>query len=120
MKKIIMSLFVSMIALSLSGCGNNTATNDGNALNGVESEPAVSGLIVIKDFSFSPESLLVKQGATVTWVNGDTSPHQISSEIFDSPAFDKDESFSFVFNDPGSYSYACAIHPSMKGKIIVK
>lgn len=78
--------------------------------------------IVMKNFDFAPMSLMVKAGATVTWTNIDGEPHTVTSVdgLFRSGALDTDESYSFKFSKPGTYKYACSIHPRMIGIIIVK
>jgi plastocyanin len=78
--------------------------------------------IVIQDFMFSPNSLTVKTGSTVTWVNKDDEPHSVVSDtgLFRSGALDTSETFSFKFATPGTYHFTCAIHPRMVGTIIVQ
>ena len=39
---------------------------------------------------------------------------------FNSKAIDTDEKFSYVFTQPGTYPYFCAVHPKMTAKIVVK
>lgn len=81
-------------------------------------EQAVS----IKDFSFNPASLSIQVGDSVTWTNDDGPAHSIKSgdHTFDSPGpIDPASSFSFTFTTPGSYTYICGIHPSMKGTVVV-
>jgi plastocyanin len=83
--------------------------------------PAVAGNAVdIQNFAFSPATLTVKKGTTVTWTNNDSAAHQIKSTTFNSSQFGKGQTFSFTFNDAGTFDYSCAIHPSMLGKIIVE
>lgn len=76
--------------------------------------------VVIKSFSFQPEVLDVKVGDSVTWINEDSAAHDVVSEFFKSPLMKTGEWFTFTFDKAGSYDYACGIHPSMKGKIIVR
>ena len=76
--------------------------------------------IVVKNFMFQPTSLTVKAGSTVTWTNMDEEPHTVVSGQFRSNALDTKDSFSFKFDKPGTYSFACSIHPQMTGKIIVQ
>jgi len=81
-----------------------------------------SGIVMAKDFMFAPVSLRVKAGATVTWTNEDDEPHTVVSDtgLFRSSALDTNESFSFRFDKPGTYHYACSIHPRMVGTIVVE
>jgi plastocyanin len=76
----------------------------------------------IDNFTFSPATLTVTAGTTVTWINGDDIPHAIAAKdrSFRSKTLDTDDRFSFVFGMPGAYDYFCTLHPHMVGKIIVK
>jgi plastocyanin len=78
--------------------------------------------IVIHDFMFTPNPLTVKAGTTVTWVNMDDEPHSVvsSTALFRSGALDTKESFSFKFAQPGTYHFACSLHPRMVGIIVVQ
>lgn len=77
--------------------------------------------VKIDNFSFSPKSLTVKPGTVVTWTNRDDIPHNVVStdKKFSSPVLDTDQTFSFSFQEPGSYPYFCKIHPMMTGTILV-
>lgn len=84
--------------------------------------PDAAAQIVIKDFMFTPMSLTVKAGATVTWANKDDEPHTVVSDagLFRSGAVDTNETFAFKFEKSGTYYYACSIHPRMIGTIVVE
>ena len=85
------------------------------------SEPA--GAIAIDNFTFSPKSLTVKPGTTVTWTNRDDIPHGIAATgntFKKSKALDTDDRFSFTFTAPGTYQYFCYLHPNMTGTIVVE
>jgi plastocyanin len=81
-----------------------------------------STIVMAKDFMFAPTSLTVAAGSTVTWTNKDDEPHTVVSDsgMFRSGALDTNDSFSFRFDKPGTYHYACSIHPRMVGTIIVR
>lgn len=76
--------------------------------------------ISIQNFKFNPDSLTINKGDTVIWTNQDAMPHKISGSGFVSNNLSNGQSYSFTFKDAGNYEYICSIHPSMKGKIIVK
>lgn len=76
--------------------------------------------VTIKGFAFNPSTLTVARGATVTWTNEDSASHDIKSANFISPALIRGGSFSYTFDQAGTYDYSCGIHPSMKGIIIVQ
>jgi len=81
-----------------------------------------ASIVLARDFMFAPAALTVKAGSTVTWTNHDDEPHTVVSDtgLFRSAALDTNESFSFKFDKPGTYHYACSIHPRMVGTITVE
>ena len=81
-----------------------------------------ASVITIDNFTFAPETLTVAAGTTVTWVNRDEEPHNVVSpdRVFRSKAIDGGEKFTTVFDKPGTYNYICAVHPHMRGTVIVK
>jgi plastocyanin len=81
-----------------------------------------ANVIVMKNFDFSPMSLTVKAGTSVTWQNMDGEPHTVTSVdgLFRSGALDQNDKYTFKFAKPGIYKYVCSIHPKMRAAIIVK
>jgi plastocyanin len=81
-----------------------------------------SNAVVIKNFMFSPMSLSIKAGSTVTWKNLDGEPHTVVNDagIFHSAALDQNDTFQFKFDKPGVYKVFCGIHPTMKETITVQ
>ena len=79
-------------------------------------------VVVAKEFMFSPATLTIAAGTTVTWSNRDEEPHTVVSEtgLFRSPALDTNQSFSFRFDAPGTYRFVCSIHPQMTGTVVVR
>ena len=85
---------------------------------------AEDATVKIDNFTFAPARLTVKTGTTVTWRNEDDIPHRVASatRLFKSRALDTDDSFSFsfTFNEVGTYEYFCSLHPRMTGMIVVE
>jgi len=84
-------------------------------LNGVNHQ------VIISNFEFKPSKLNVKVGDTVTWINNDIVPHNIAINMKQkalSPEIGSDQ--VFVYKVDKSLTYICGLHPSMKGKLIVK
>jgi len=77
--------------------------------------------VTIDNFVFTPPTLTVPVGTTVTWVNHDDIPHSVvaNQKEFRSRALDTDEKYSFTFATAGSFDYFCGLHPHMVGKVIV-
>jgi plastocyanin len=79
--------------------------------------------IEIKDFAFNPQTLTVKSGEKVTWINRDEEPHTIVSvekQFKKSTALDTDQEFTITAGAPGTYNYYCSVHPKMTGTIVVE
>jgi len=78
--------------------------------------------VEIKGFSFNPPTLTIKKGTTVTWTQRDSTRHTVTSDdgVFESGLLSKDESWSYTFNEAGTFGYHCSPHPSMTAKIIVE
>ena len=79
--------------------------------------------VTIDNFFFTPGTITVKAGTTVTWTNKDDIPHGIGSAnnaFPKSKALDTDDSYSFTFATPGTYQYFCYLHPKMVGSIVVE
>lgn len=78
--------------------------------------------VQIERSTFKPSVLNIRAGTTVTWVNHDMVPHDVSSKEagFKSEPFAEDESFSYTFKKPGTYPYLCVTHPKMTGTVVVQ
>ena len=79
--------------------------------------------IEIKDFAFNPQTITVKSGEKVTWINRDEEPHTIVSvgkQFKKSTALDTDQEFTITAGTPGTYNYFCSVHPKMTGIIIIE
>jgi len=76
--------------------------------------------VYVRDHAFNPSEVRVRAGQDVTWMFNDRDPHTVTA---DNNSFDsgkrQDGEFRLRFDQPGSYSYHCAIHPDMKGRVLV-
>ena len=73
------------------------------------------------DFAYSPSSITVTAGDTVTWTNNSAAPegHTVTGSGFNSGSFQSGGTYSHAFTTAGTFSYLCSIHPSMKGTVTV-
>ena len=106
-------LAILLIAFSVS-CQATPPTEE-------EAAP-VSNEINISGFAFVSATVTVTVGTTVTWTNLDSAAHTVTSEtdLFDSGNLARNATFSYLFAGRGTFSYYCANHPYMKGKVIVE
>jgi amicyanin len=118
-----------------SGTGTTPTVATGNTPTPVATTPTTPGntmaVTIINassnPFAFSPDTLTIKVGTTVTWTNRTTAPHTVTSDdgtSFDSgisnPIAPSGGTYSHTFNKAGTFAYHCMIHPVMKAMIIVQ
>jgi plastocyanin len=72
-------------------------------------------------WGYSPTTRKVAAGTWVTWSNDGQDPHTVTADdgSFDSGNLDPSEGFSWFFDQPGTFTYSCTLHPWMTGKIVV-
>jgi amicyanin len=124
---LVMLLGIMIISITAAGCTGYPQIPGSTT---TPQTPVPGGTTVtIQNFAFSPPTMTISQGTTVTWMNQDTAPHQVVNDasgsnaegaIFKSPVIPQGGSYSFTFNIPGTYPYHCSIHPTMKGTITVR
>jgi plastocyanin len=77
---------------------------------------------------FVPDTLTVSKGTKVSWTNGDSTLHTVTSGSpeagnsgteFDSSYLAAGKTFQHQFNTAGTFDYYCTLHPYMKGKVVV-
>lgn len=107
---------------ALAASGASLAADSSAAAMAAVAATVQDSTIAIHNSMFNPVSLVVAVGTTVSWKNLDGEPHTIRSldDTFRSGALDQNDSFSFKFDKPGTYGYACSIHPQMVATIVVK
>jgi plastocyanin len=106
-------LAILLIAFSIS-CQATPPTEEEAASTSTEIE--------ISGFAFVPATITVPVGTTVTWTHNDSPLHTVSSRdaLFDSGNLSRGATFSYAFEQSGTFEYYCKIHPYMTGKIIVE
>ena len=76
---------------------------------------------------FLPYEVTVDVGGEVTWSNDDSAAHTVTagsaadgpSGVFDSSLFMAGTTFSYIFEEAGTFPYFCMVHPWMQGVVIV-
>jgi plastocyanin len=102
---------------------NPTSSSNPTSPNPTNPNPAAStDKVTIHDLAFSPTSITVKKGATVTWTNNDSTAHTVTSDSgseLNSDNLEQGESYSHTFNTVGTFAYHCSIHTNMTAKVTV-
>lgn len=85
------------------------------------------GAVALRNISFSPESVTVAVGDTVTFTNEDVVRHTVTSGDpgepdgrFDEDLPDQGDVAEITFDEPGTFVYFCDLHRNMTGEIVVE
>ena len=105
--------------------GASTTTPSSTTTSTGPTTPAAPGQVTIVDYDFTPNTITVKVGDTVTWTNQDVADHWVVSAPSSPSAFDlgrqtTGRSVSHTFTAPGSYPYFCNLHNYMKGTVVAQ
>ena len=134
----LVTALVAVVFLGACG-GDDTSSGDSTTTTTAADEATHAGAhgatVTMKLIAFSPESLTVDAGTSVTWKQSDPGVHTVTSGTvdqgtggvtekadgtFDSGKLETGKTFSFTFDEPGTYSYFCAVHPAtMRGRVQV-
>ena len=77
--------------------------------------------VTIAAMRFEPQTLAVRPGDRIVWLNRDPFPHTVVSPAgrFRSPQIAPGASWSHVVRQPGVLPYACSLHPTMTAELRV-
>jgi len=132
---------VAVVAGIVVGCGGPATTTPGavppapvvsdqvmpgmsmpaaGAVSGQDA-PVAPTTVSIQNFAFSPATVTITAGTTLTWTNHDQDPHTVSamSGAFHSPTLSTGQSYHYTFTTPGRFEYLCTIHPFMTATVVV-
>jgi len=96
----------TLAACSSSPTSPSSSTPTGGGMTG-------GTTVSIRDFVFSPSTISVKVGTTVTWTNNGPSAHTTTSDasVWDSGTLGAGGTFQHTFMQTGTFGYHCTIHP---------
>ncbi|MFN2434409.1 MAG: plastocyanin/azurin family copper-binding protein, partial [Nitrososphaeraceae archaeon] len=108
--------------------GNSTAAGNQTASSGSEVIIAQGSSAPTAAQFYTPPTLTVPAGTTVTWKNVDSTLHTVTSgsaesgqsgTVFDSSYMTGGKTFQWTFSTAGTFDYYCTLHPFMKGQVVV-
>ena len=116
---VVMSLF-----LAVAACGGDSGTNGDNGNNN-GNDPVAQTTVTVSNDSFSPVSIQVSPGVTVTWTwSGGSNGHNVTfaDNVITSSANQNQTSGTYATAMPamaGIYGYECTNHVGMEGTVTV-
>jgi len=117
-----------MVLGVITGCSDSSGSPPATATPA----PAVGGSapasasagsqVEINNFAFTPATLTVSAGTSVTWKFDDSTQHTVTADdnSFTSAALGGGQTYMHTFGTTGTLAYHCSIHPFMKGSVEVK
>lgn len=123
MKWLALGLLVLMIGVASALLIRSNDGQDAQAVADVTVDVTASAL--------QPETIKIKKGGSVTWINKDTSPHHIASDPYpeastlpglnSGEALSSGDSYTHTFEEVGTFTYHDQLNPSiLKGTVVVE
>ena len=149
MKNIALVATVVVLGSLSAACADTAASDsqstgsqpaDSQSESQSESAKSDGATVMVQNIAFKPEELKVLRGTEVTWKSADEGVRHTATSgkpgeraiagvqegsdpkpdgVFDGDMADAGSEFSFTFDEAGTYSYFCDVHPSMTGEIVV-
>jgi plastocyanin len=124
----------ALLAAALTGCSSSSSEGTVSSPSGSADGPVIE----LSRLMYMPKTLEITAGTTVTWTNAEPISHTVTSGkptgvdaetslrsgeepdgTFDEELPDEGDSFSFTYDEPGTYAYYCDIHKGMNAQIVV-
>ena len=105
------SVAVLAVTVVTAGCGGAGST----------APVATTVVSMAKSYRFSPKTIEIDAGQSVTWTNNDNFTHTVKVDGQDDHKVGRGDSVSIKFDKAGTYHYVCTLHSKdMHGTVIVK
>jgi plastocyanin len=86
--------------------------------------PPAQPQVAVVDNGYFPAQMVVRTGSSVTWSNTGSDGHDITGTgpggAWHSGPLAPSDRYARAFGLPGTYDYACSIHPEMRGRLVVQ
>jgi amicyanin len=104
------------------GYGQGAAPAASPAEAAASGETTESASVNISQMRFNAPTVKIRAGGTVTWTNSEGVPHTVTATdgSFASEQLTSGGTFSHTFDEPGTYTYFCQVHPMMKATVVVE
>jgi plastocyanin len=125
-----------LLAAALTGCTSSSSSSEGTT--STASSTADGPVIELSRLMYMPATLEIAAGTAVTWTNDESISHTVTSGmptgvdsstslrsgeepdgLFDEQLPKQGDSFTFTYDEPGTYPYYCDIHKGMNAEIVV-
>jgi len=126
-RRLLLPILLTAVAIAVGAVLIIVLTDDassgGSGSSGSPASASAGGAteVDITDFKYDPETITVKAGSSVTFVNNDSAPHTATADdAFDTGNLGKGDSKAVKVDKAGSFAYVCEFHAFMKGTVVVE
>lgn len=122
-RRAVLAVVAALAAALLAGLAGSAldAASGQSANHSRKHRRATVKRVSIKGFTFRPRALKVRRGTKVVFANRDSVAHTATRRgSFDTGNIRPRRAAAVRFRRRGTYRYICTIHPSMRGKIVVR
>jgi plastocyanin len=106
-----------------SSTNSSQSQSTSNTSNQSSPKTVATDKVTIANFAFAPADITIKKGTTMTWTNQDSTSHTVTENDGkngpNASPMNQDQTYSFTFNETGTFHYHCIIHPEMTGTVTV-
>ena len=108
-------------ALGVTGCGSgkDSGTAAGAPAAAAAPAAAMAATVGMQGVSFTPDTVAVKAGGTVTWRNTSPISHNVTADGFASKTLDQGATYRHTYPAAGRFTFRCTFHAGMKGTVVV-
>jgi plastocyanin len=128
--KVLRNLTIAMLVAAVACGGSDGSTGvtnpptGGNQNPGTPSggndTPVATNQVGVSDNTFSPASIVVSAGTTVTWTwAAGAAPHNVTFSDGNNSGDKSTGTFSRTFSTAGTFNYSCTLHSGMNGTVKV-
>jgi plastocyanin len=114
------TIILLVVLAFVPGCKSDSTNPYGNTT----APPPTPNTVIMSGMTFSPATLTITHGATVTWSNHDAYTHTSTSDnaVWNTGNIAGGSSAAQLFSTAGTYHYHCTYHQAMGmvGTIIVQ
>lgn len=118
---------LAAVSLVFAGCGGDDAaedTDDAEPTTDSTTDSATDSAgteVEVVDFTFSPDTVTVPAGSSLTFTNSDGTTHTATAldGEFDTGDIAGGSTASVTLDEAGEIDYRCEIHQSMTGTVVV-
>jgi plastocyanin len=111
---------VDLTLARLGSDGVARATTTGEGTRRRVQGPVAS--VFVRDFTYGPQQLTIRRGATVRWHFADTDKHDVTLAAgplgFGSPWSDRGDTYAHTFTKPGTYLLQCSLHAAYMSQVV--